>query len=119
MFDRLGNIPNEYSFVLKNNTGNQALKGTGSIAFGVSAVSIGTMQTVLGRHNAPSELDHFQIGGGVENDRRNAFKIDENGIATMSGGDVTIKDENDCIQQVWCTINGNRIPVRLKDGWTE
>lgn len=117
MFERLGNIPSEYSYILKNNTGNQALKGTASLSAGQGTVSIGSMQTVLGRYNNPDQDDMFQIGGG-ESDaiRRNAFKIDGDRIAHMSGGDVFMEDTTtDTRLPVIATINGQRMLVRLKD----
>lgn len=116
MFKRLGDMPREVSFILRNNTGNQALRNTGSMAMGVGCVSIGSHQTVLGRYNVPDEDAQFIIGSGNgDTDRDTGFLIDERGISRMAGGDVLILDDaTNCYIPIFVNVRGEILPVRLK-----
>lgn len=116
MFKRLGEIPHEISFVLRNGTGNQALKGTASVAIGTGVVSIGSNQTVLGRYNIPDRNAQFIIGSGEsDTERETAFHIDQDGNSHMAGGDIMILDEvTGNYVPVYAQINGDIMPVRKK-----
>lgn len=87
-----GNTP---SYVLENNTGNQARKNSGNVAFGQGVIAPGKFQSVFGKFNDPNETDIFQFGAGTgPNNRRNAFVINKDGEFVWGDQPIFIEDEN-------------------------
>lgn len=95
-----GNNP---TTVLENNTGNQAVAGSGAVVWGVGLTSNAYYQTVYGTNNIPDEDAQVIIGAGTPSQPANAITI-KNGNIQFYGGQVYIKKTLADSSQIWLPV---------------
>jgi len=108
----LDNDPMTPSAALLNGTGNAAPVGQGALAWGAGARATQREQTVYGKYNKTGDAP-VQIGVGANDDNRETgLSMDETGQFKQFGGKVMV--DNNGIQPVYMTINGEVVEVYLK-----
>lgn len=86
--------------VLGNNSGNVS-KNTGNNVWAIGGIGNGQLQTILGKHNLPSETDILQVGiGKNDSDRSNLFTVDEDGNFSTFGGQIFYEETDGSISPV-------------------
>ena len=91
--------------------------GTFSTALGQGTISLGDYQLALGNYNKPNKDALFVIGNGTsDNDRSNAFTIDQNGNILIDSNSIDIRSEE--TQAVLTTIDDNGLMVNDGTGVT-
>ena len=81
-----GGDANQPSFILGNNSGNDALWGYGSTVMGFGNQSTGYQQTVMGKYNyVANTTDQFMLGYGSLKEPANAMIVDVSGDVYFHG----------------------------------
>lgn len=94
---------NNQTTVLQNNTGNQAVGGSGSVVWGVGLTSTGYYQTIYGVNNKPDKDAQVIIGGGTPEEPANAITI-KDGNVQFYGGQVYILKTLADTSQIWLPV---------------
>lgn len=117
------NTDNSFSLALKQkNIGNKSL-GENSVAIGSHVVANGDNQFVIGQYNKEDKNALFIIGGGLDTERKNIFKVSPsvfeakvNGNIVLSNGNISLslqKDEKTAKDYI--RINGDIDSLYLKN----
>ena len=91
------------STVLQNNSGNQTVKGSGSVVWGVGLTSTGYYQTIYGVNNIPDPDAQVIIGGGTKSEPANAITI-KDGNVQFFGGQVYIQKTLADTTKIWLPV---------------